>query len=508
MAGETATKTTIILSTSSDWREWIEITKTAAEGLGVWDYMDPDTDTDHISTLHTPIEPQPVDINSQKFTITQLSETEQKQLRLLKKDYRDDLREYKERQKAIGQIRTPIQETISRTNLRYTLYVDCMIFLTLESNRARVPVKRGGPAHQGKKPPQKEHRPEPEGQDARATEPAASAPDSQTPLPRARCQTPKKPDATSKVARHEISQSRATGRPLSTPGNLWKYRRIKHGGRSKDSETTKRTHRYNLEERKSARTPLPTFNDTLSKYEDKASAQDIHLYQQKVGSIQYATTITRPDAAKASSKLAEHLLNPSPAHMDAADRVISYLYGTRTLAIEYSPGGANCEFSSDAAFADTEDRKSSEGYLFKMFGGAVDWRASKQKTVTTSTTEAKLLAISNAARETYWWKRFFKDVGLELDSTKPTILCDNAQTVGLIEKEEPNLKTRLRHVDIHHHWVRQESQNNNIHVQWTPTSQMPADGLTKALVYQKHNQFIQMLGLVNIRNKINTTQES
>ncbi|OXV09936.1 hypothetical protein Egran_02301 [Elaphomyces granulatus] len=120
MAGETTTKTTIILSTSSDWREWIEITKTAAEGLGVWDYMDPDTDTDHISTLHTPIEPQPVDINSQKFTITQLNETEQKQLRLLKKDYRDDLREYKERQKAIGQMRTRIQETVSRTNLHYT----------------------------------------------------------------------------------------------------------------------------------------------------------------------------------------------------------------------------------------------------------------------------------------------------------------------------------------------------------------------------------------------------
>ena len=252
-----------------------------------------------------------------------------------------------------------------------------------------------------------------------------------------------------------------------------------------DSYLEKIAHRYHLEERKPARTPLPTFNDTLSKYEGKASAQDIHLYQQKVGSIQYATTITRPDAARASSKLAEHLLNPSPAHMDAADRVISYLYGTRTLAIEYSPDGANCEFSSDAAFADTEDRKSSEGYLFKMFGGAVDWRASKQKIVTTSATEAELLAISNAARETYWWKRFFKDVGLELDTPKPTILCDNSQTVGLIEKEEPNLKTRLRHVDIHHHWVRQESQNNNIHVQWTPTSQMPADGLTKALVYQK-----------------------
>jgi hypothetical protein len=94
--------------------------------------------------------------------------------------------------------------------------------------------------------------------------------------------------------------------------------------------------------------------------------------------------------------------------MDAADRVISYLYGTRTLAIEYSPDGVSSEFSSDAAFADNVDRKSSEGYLFKLFGGAVDWRAAKQKTVTTSTTEAELLALSNAARETLWWTRFVR----------------------------------------------------------------------------------------------------
>ena len=34
-----------------------------------------------------------------------------------------------------------------------------------------------------------------------------------------------------------------------------------------------------------------------------------------------------------------------------------------------------------------------------LFGGAIDWRASKQKTVTTSSTEAELLALSNAASE-------------------------------------------------------------------------------------------------------------
>lgn len=58
------------------------------------------------------------------------------------------------------------------------------------------------------------------------------------------------------------------------------------------------------------------------------------------------------------------------------------------------------------------------------------------------------------------------------------------------------LNTRLRHVDIHHHWLRQEAQAGNIHLRWTPTAVMIADGLTKALPRQKHNQFVKSVGLV------------
>jgi hypothetical protein len=119
MAGDTS-KTTIILSTSSDWREWIEVTKTAAEGLGVWEYMDPDTHKDRILTLNIPTEPKPVDINPHKTTLAELDETEEKRFRMLKKDYREDLREYKEKHKAIGLMRTRTQETVSRNNLHYT----------------------------------------------------------------------------------------------------------------------------------------------------------------------------------------------------------------------------------------------------------------------------------------------------------------------------------------------------------------------------------------------------
>ena len=122
-----------------------------------------------------------------------------------------------------------------------------------------------------------------------------------------------------------------------------------------------------------------------------------------MGSLLYATTVTRPDTARAANKLSEFLMNPSARHQEAVDRAISYLYGTSNLAIEYSASGdqSTTICASDAAFADDPaTRYSTEGYLFKMFNGPVDWRSTKQKTVTTSSTEAELLALSHASKET------------------------------------------------------------------------------------------------------------
>jgi hypothetical protein len=171
-----------------------------------------------------------------------------------------------------------------------------------------------------------------------------------------------------------------------------------------DSYVEKITHRFHLEDRKMPVTPMSS--EVLTKYNAQASPKEVHLYQQKIGSLLYTTTITRPDIAKTASKLSEFLLNPSPRHMEAVDRAIAYLYGTRTLAIEYGPDRDQkpevFTCASDAAFADNQDRKSSDGYLFKLFGGPVDWR-----TVTTSSTEAELLSLAQTAKESYWWIRFF-----------------------------------------------------------------------------------------------------
>jgi hypothetical protein len=151
---------------------------------------------------------------------------------------------------------------------------------------------------------------------------------------------------------------------------------------------------------KSPKTPLPSesliINDTY-----QASNELIHQYQQKVGLLLYATVITRPDVAKAAQLLSEYLTNPHEKHINAVNHAISYLYGTKYLAIEYS-GQYTRDLificASDASFADSLQRKSSEGYICKLFNGLIDWQAKKQKTITTFITEAELLALSNAAK--------------------------------------------------------------------------------------------------------------
>ncbi|EED18992.1 conserved hypothetical protein [Talaromyces stipitatus ATCC 10500] len=216
----------------------------------------------------------------------------------------------------------------------------------------------------------------------------------------------------------------------------------------------------------------------------EATNQEIHAYQELVESALYASIMTRIDIAKAVNELAKYTKNPSIAHFQQIRRVIQYLYNTRFLAIEFSPpqnpkkDAFIC--ASDASFGDNPDHTSSKGYLVQIYGGSVDWRATKQRLVTTSTTKAELRAATKAAKRLQVWKRVFRSIGFKPDR-ELSIQCDNKQTVALLTSEEPQFRTNLKHVDIYHHWLRQEISKKRLRIEWVDTKRMAADGLTKIL---------------------------
>ena len=72
----------------------------------------------------------------------------------------------------------------------------------------------------------------------------------------------------------------------------------------------------------------------------------------------------------------------------------------------------------------------------------------------------------------------------------------------IVNNQEPFVVTKLKHVNIQQHWLRETLHRPDpppgaagINVEWIQTDHMPADGLTKLLPEPKHAQFLKLLNL-------------
>lgn len=227
--------------------------------------------------------------------------------------------------------------------------------------------------------------------------------------------------------------------------------------------------------------------------------QEILFYQQRVELINYAIVITRSDVVYAVFKLSKFLTNPSSMHFQAVDRIIFYLMHIKHLDIRFDAQMIDIQSiflkSSNASYVDdSETRYNSQKYAFMLFKDLVDWRITKQKTVITNNIEVELLIISIIDKEMIWWTRFFDKISFQLSYTS-VIQCDNMQTFKILINSTAFYTIKLRHVDVHRHWLGQEVKKKNIAVKWTFTAHILADGFIKALSPQKHKHFVDLIDL-------------
>ena len=82
-------------------------------------------------------------------------------------------------------------------------------------------------------------------------------------------------------------------------------------------------------------------------------------------------------------------------------------------------------------------------------------------------------------------KQTLKDFGLIFENT--TIFCDNTSAVNL--SKNPILHSRTKHIQIRHHFLREQVLNNIIELEFIPTNQQLTDIFTKPL---KHEDFIRI----------------
>ena len=249
------------------------------------------------------------------------------------------------------------------------------------------------------------------------------------------------------------------------------------------------------------------YYEKLNKNSNQTSTEDILLYQQIIESINFAAVVFRPDISYFIFKLFEYFINLSAQHLNAVKQLLLYFSHTKHYSISFNPDLNDSKIifleSSDAFYAnDIDTRHFSQKYCFRLFNGMIDWKASKQKTVIINFTEAELLAISQAAKKYLWWTRFFESIDFDIKNSAH-IQCDNVQIIRAFININ-QFFTKLRHVDVHRHWMRQKVSKGFININWTSSAATIADGLTKVLPPQRHQQFINQLSL----NKKNIMKNS
>lgn len=84
------------------------------------------------------------------------------------------------------------------------------------------------------------------------------------------------------------------------------------------------------------------------------------------------------------------------------DHLFSYPYGCKYFSLSFDGRNYARHIFCDNFYADNEDNKSSKVLLFKFFGGAIEWKATEQRTVKISKTEAELLALSSIGSSSNW----------------------------------------------------------------------------------------------------------
>ena len=210
--------------------------------------------------------------------------------------------------------------------------------------------------------------------------------------------------------------------------------------------------KYQMDQAKPTKTPV-NVSLKLAQASEEDEEVDKTMYQSAVGSLLYLSTRTRPDIAFTVSNVAKFSSKPTKTHWTAVKRILRYLKGTTSYGLLYNTSDLkNCEGYSDADWGgDTNDFKSTSGYVFMFGGAAVSWRSKKQTSTALSTAEAEYTALCSAAQEACWMKQVLTDLGFV--SSSPMVIYEDNQSAICMTKNQL-FHGRTKHISIKYHFQR------------------------------------------------------
>ncbi|KAM2177036.1 hypothetical protein ACFX1Q_036278 [Malus domestica] len=219
---------------------------------------------------------------------------------------------------------------------------------------------------------------------------------------------------------------------------------------SQESYTNEVPKKFKMDDCKPISTPVEC-EVKLTKH-DKGESVDPTFFKSLVGSLHYLTC-TRPDILYAVELVSCYMENPTTTHLKTAKKILRYLYGTVNFSLFYSSSdNYKLDEYSDSDWAgDSDDRKSTTGFVFFMGNIAFTWMSKKQLIITLSTCEAEYVVATLCVYHAIWLKNLLKE--LSMPQEEPIeIYVDNKSAIALAN----NLvfHDRSKHMDTRYHYIR------------------------------------------------------
>lgn len=258
--------------------------------------------------------------------------------------------------------------------------------------------------------------------------------------------------------------------------------------------------KYGFDDLRPVDTPMDSNNKLTKNEGEKMTPQFQKTYQSIMGSLNYASIVSRPDISTAVGILCRYNSDPNEAHLAAAKRVFAYLkhhLSDGLLYKRHTEGDLNdLHIMSDADWAGSlDDRKSTSGYVVMFAGAPISWTSKKQDCNALSSCEAEYVAGSIAAQEAIWFKNMINDLGIpgiHVDSVP--FYVDNESAIAV--SKNPEHHSRMKHIENRMHFLRDHVQKGDIDIKWVPSKENLADFLTKPLAKDQHHYLRILAGIV------------
>jgi hypothetical protein len=213
---------------------------------------------------------------------------------------------------------------------------------------------------------------------------------------------------------------------------------------------------------------LPTFPDA-----------ELHEFHSRVMKLMFVAMRARPDILTAVAFLSKRVTKATVEDRAKMDRVLMYLNSCPEMAMVIcNQGDLRVYAYVDASFAVNKDMKSQTGCVISMGSGSVYVSSKGQGLMTKSSTEAELVAVSDALPQILWTKQFLECQGYLPGPVR--VYQDNQSTMVLIEKGR-STSPRTRHIAIRYFFVSDKVSAGEVEIVYLPTGAMRADIMTKPL---------------------------